>query len=89
MKIIELVDKYRSLAILSIKIVMILSEGYSLTITLEDNRKIIIRGAEEEIKNLKTTVLSAWGNTLNSNSMPTFLKIYLSDYGCKIADYRI
>lgn len=89
MKIIELVDKYRSLAILSIKIVMILSEGYSLTITLEDNRKIIIRGPEEEIKNLKTTVLSAWGTTLNSNSMPTFLKIYLTNYDCKITDYRI
>ena len=89
MKVIELVDRHRSLAILSIKIVMILSEGYSLTITLEDNRKIIIRGPEEEIRKLKTTVLNAWETALGSNSTSPCLKIYLTDYNCKIADCRI
>ena len=85
MKVIELVDRYRSLAISSIKIVRILSEGYNLTITLEGNTKIIIHGPEQEIRKLKTAVLSAWDTALSSNSTSPYLEISLKDYDCKIA----
>lgn len=89
MKVIELVDRHRSLAILSIKIVTILSEGYNLTITLEGDKKILIRGSEEEIRKLKTIVLNAWETALGSNSISACLEISLKDYNCKIADCRI
>lgn len=84
MKVIELVGRHGSLAISSIKIVTILSEGYNLTITLEGNKKIIIHGPEEEIRKLKTTVLNTWGTTLSSNSMSTCFEIDLKDYNCRI-----
>lgn len=85
MKVIELVERHRSLAISSIKIVRILTEGYNLTITLEGNTKIIIHGPEEDIRKLKTAVLSAWGTALSSNSTSVCFEIYLKDYNCKIA----
>lgn len=82
MKLIELIDRDKSLTISPIKIVTVLSEGYDLTITVDGGKKIVIHGFEKSIRELNANVLDALDISLNT--MGGRIKIFLKDYECRI-----